>query len=121
MLHDSTLHCRCGWEMMVYFVIEVLGMILLVCVIYLLPEWIGALQPKEFETRVQVIQRYPEMKTVEKTDFVKEIHHEERTILVPKTRVIMDEVERIDRVPVVKKVPKIRIEITHRYAACYVY
>lgn len=70
--------------------------------------------PKEFETRVQVIQRYPEMRTVEKTDFVKEIHHEERTILVPKTRVIMDEVERIDRVPVVKQVPKIRIEIVHR-------
>lgn len=91
-------------------------------VFYLLPERIDVLQPKEFETRVQVIQRYPEMKTVEKTDFVKEIHHEERTILVPKTRVIMDEVERIDRVPVVKKVPKIRIEITHRYltiAACY--
>ena len=90
----------------------------------LFDERIDALQPKEFETRVQVIQRYPEMKTVEKTDFVKEIHHEERTILVPKTRVIMDEVERIDRVPVVKKVPKIRIEITHRYStisACYEY
>ena len=70
------------------------------------------LQPKEFETRVQVIQRYPEMRTVEKTDFVKEIHHEERTILVPKTRVIMDEM--IDRVPVVKQVPKIRIETVHR-------
>jgi hypothetical protein len=28
---------------------------------------------KEYETRVQVIQRYPEMRTVEKTDYVKEI------------------------------------------------
>ncbi|KAG0619256.1 hypothetical protein M758_4G126300 [Ceratodon purpureus] len=70
--------------------------------------------PKEFETRVQVIQRYPEMKTVEKTDFVKEVHHEERTIIVPKTRIIHDEVERIDRVPVVRQVPKTRIEIVYR-------
>jgi len=70
--------------------------------------------PKEFETRVQIIQRYPEMRTVEKTDWVKEIHHEERTIMVPKTRVIMDEIEHIDRIPVVRQVAKIRIEIVHR-------
>jgi hypothetical protein len=71
-------------------------------------------QPKEFETRVQIIQRYPEMRTVEKTDWVKEIHHEERIIMVPKTRVIMDEIEHIDRIPVVRQVAKIRIEIVHR-------
>lgn len=70
--------------------------------------------PKEFETRVQVIQRYPEMKTVEKTDFVKEVRNEERTVTVPKTRVVMDEVERVDRVPVVKEVPHTRIEQVHR-------
>lgn len=70
--------------------------------------------PKEFETRVQVIQRYPEMKTVEKTDFVKEIHHEERTIVVARTRVIHDDIERIDRVPVVRQVPKTRIEVHYR-------
>jgi hypothetical protein len=70
--------------------------------------------PKEFETRVQVIQRYPEMRTVEKTDFVKEIHHEERTILVPRTRVVHDDVERIDRVPVVRQVPRTRTEIHYR-------
>lgn len=70
--------------------------------------------PKEFETRVQVIQRYPEMKTVEKTDFVKEVHHEERTIMVPRSRIIHDEIERIDRVPVVRQVPKTRIEIVYR-------
>jgi hypothetical protein len=29
---------------------------------------------------VQVIQRYPEMKTVEKTDFVKEVRNEERIV-----------------------------------------
>lgn len=73
--------------------------------------------PKEFETRVQVIQRYPEMKTVEKTDFVKEIHHEERTIIVPRTRVVHDDVERIDRVPVVRQVPRTRMEIHHRVVA----
>lgn len=72
------------------------------------------MQPKEFETRVQVIQRYPEMKTIEKTDFVKEIHHEERTIIVPRTRVIHDDVERIDRVPVVRQVPRTRMEIHYR-------
>lgn len=70
--------------------------------------------PREFETRVTVIQRYPEMRTIEKTDFIKEIHHEDRTVIVPKTRVIMDEIERIDRVPVVRQVPKTRIEIFHR-------
>lgn len=70
--------------------------------------------PKEFETRVQVIQRYPEMKTVEKTDFVKEVHHEERTIMVPRSRIVHDEIERIDRVPVVRQVPKTRIEIVYR-------
>jgi hypothetical protein len=70
--------------------------------------------PKEFETRVQVIQRYPEMKTVEKTDFVKEVHHEERTIIVQRSRVIHDDIERIDRVPVVRQVPKTRIEIHYK-------
>jgi hypothetical protein len=70
--------------------------------------------PKEYETRVQVIQRYPEMRTVEKTDYVKEIVNEERTIIVPKTRVVMDEVQHVDRVPVIKDVPKTRIEIVHR-------
>jgi len=70
--------------------------------------------PKEFETRVQVIQKYPEMKTVEKTDMVKEVRNEERTVTVPKTRVVMDEVERVDRVPVVREVPKTRIEQVHR-------
>lgn len=72
------------------------------------------LQPKEFETRVTVIQRYPEMRTVEKTEYVKEIHHEERIIIVPKTRVIMEEVCHVDRVPVVREVAKTRIETFHR-------
>lgn len=73
--------------------------------------------PKEFETRVQVVQRYPEMRTVEKTDFVKEIHHEERLIVVPRTRVIHDDIERIDRVPVVRQVPRTRMEMTYRVVA----
>lgn len=74
----------------------------------------GLVQPKEYETRVQVIQRYPEMRTVEKTDYVKEIVNEERTIIVPKTRVVMDEVAHVDRVPIIRDVPKTRIEIVHR-------
>lgn len=69
--------------------------------------------PKEYETRVQVIQRYPEMRTVEKTDYVQEIVNEERTIIVPKTRVVLDEVQHVDRVPVIREVPKTRIEIVH--------
>lgn len=80
-----------------------------------LPGLFSVLQPKEFETKVQVVQRYPEMKTVEKTDFVKEVHHEERVVTVPKTRVIMEEVERVDRVPMVKEVNQTRIETVHRY------
>jgi hypothetical protein len=70
--------------------------------------------PKEYETRVEVIQRYPEMRTVEKTDYVKEIVNEERTIIVPKTRVVMDEVQHVDRVPIIRDVPKSRIEIVYR-------
>ena len=54
------------------------------------------------------------MRTVEKTDFVKEIVNEERTFIVPKTRVIMEEIEHVDRVPIVRQVPKTRIEIFHR-------
>lgn len=73
--------------------------------------------PKEFETRVKIIQRYPEMRTVQKIEYVKEIHHEERIIRVPKTRVIMEEVEHVDRVPAVRDVPKTRIETFHRNGA----
>lgn len=72
------------------------------------------LQPKEFETRVQVIQKFPEMKTVEETHYVKEIVQEERVITVPRSRVVMEEVEKIDVVPVVRQVPKERVEIVHR-------
>jgi hypothetical protein len=73
--------------------------------------------PREFETRVQVIQRYPEMKTVEKTDFVKEIHHEDRTIIVQRTKIVHDDIERIDRVPVVRQVPRTRMEVHYRTVA----
>lgn len=69
--------------------------------------------PKEYETRVQVIQRYPEMRTVEKTEYVKEIVNEERIIIVPKTRVVLDEIQHVDRVPIIRQVPKTRIEIVH--------
>ncbi|CAK9238049.1 unnamed protein product [Sphagnum jensenii] len=70
--------------------------------------------PKEYETRVEVIQKIPEMKTVEETVFVKEITYEERMVTVPRTKVIMEETVIIDRVPIIKQVPKKRIEIVHR-------
>lgn len=70
--------------------------------------------PKEFETRVQIVQRYPEMKQVEETFFVKEIRNEERTVMIPRTRVLHEEHAKFDVVPVLRKVPKTRIEIVHR-------
>ncbi|KAG6557426.1 hypothetical protein Mapa_000695 [Marchantia paleacea] len=70
--------------------------------------------PKEYETRVQVIQKYPEMKAVEETYYVKEVRNETRTVMVPRTRVIMEEHEKIDMIPVVKQVPKTRVEIVYR-------
>jgi hypothetical protein len=69
---------------------------------------------KEFETRVQVIEKVPEMKTVTKTDYVKRLDERSETVLVPKTRVVMEEKERVDMVPQVREVPKTRTEIRHR-------
>jgi len=70
--------------------------------------------PKEYETRVEVIQKFPEMKIIEETVFIKEVYYEERTITVPRTKVIMEENVVIDKVPVIRQVPKTRIEIVHR-------
>ncbi len=72
------------------------------------------LQPKEYETRVEVILKFPEMKIIEETVFIKEVYYEERTITVPRTKVIMEENVVIDKVPVIRQVPKTRIEIVHR-------
>lgn len=69
---------------------------------------------KEFETRVQVIEKVPEMKTVTKTDYVKQIEERQETVLVPKTKVVMEEKERVDMVPHVREIPKTRTEIRHR-------
>ncbi|KAL2612214.1 hypothetical protein R1flu_023906 [Riccia fluitans] len=77
------------------------------------PEHIASL-PKEYETRVQIIQKYPEMRMVEETYYVKEVRNEARTVMVPRTRVITEEHERIDMVPIVKQVPKTRVEIVYR-------
>lgn len=73
------------------------------------------MQPKEFETRVQVIEKVPEMKTVTKTDFVKRLDERQETVLVPKTKVVMEEVERVDMVPHVKEIEKTRTETRHRW------
>ncbi len=54
------------------------------------------------------------MKIIEETVFIKEVYYEERTISVPRTKVIMEENVVIDKVPVIRQVPKTRIEIVHR-------
>jgi hypothetical protein len=72
-------------------------------------------QAKEFETRVQVIEKVPEMKTVTKTDYVKRMDERTETVLVPKTRVVMEEKERVDMVPHVREVSKTRTEVRHRW------
>jgi hypothetical protein len=69
---------------------------------------------KEFETRVQVIEKVPEMKTVTKVDYVKRLDEREEVVVVPKTKVVMEEVERIDMVPQVQEVTKVRTELRHR-------
>lgn len=73
------------------------------------------LQPKEFETRVQVIEKVPEMKTVTKTDYVKRLDERTETVMVPKTKVVMEEVERVDMVPHVREISKTRTETRHRW------
>jgi hypothetical protein len=72
------------------------------------------LQPKEYETGVEVIQKVPETKTVEETVFLKEIAYEERMVPVPRSKVIMEESVITDTVPIVKHVTKTRIEIVYR-------
>jgi hypothetical protein len=57
------------------------------------------------------------MKTVTKTDYVKRLDERSETVLVPKTRVVMEEKQRVDMVPQVREVPKTRTEIRHRWVA----
>lgn len=70
--------------------------------------------PQEFETKVQVIRKTPEMKTVEKTEMVKRLSHEEKTTTVPRTKVITEERTSTTKHPVVKEVQKTRTIDVHR-------
>jgi hypothetical protein len=70
--------------------------------------------PQEFETKVQVIRKVPEMKTVEKTEMVKRLSHEEKTTTVPRTKVVTEERTSTTKHPVVKEVQKTRTIDVHR-------
>lgn len=72
------------------------------------------LQPQEFETKVQVIRKTPQMKTVERTEMVKKLEHEEKTTTVPRTKVIHEEKTRTITKPVVREVSKTRKVDVHR-------
>jgi hypothetical protein len=65
-------------------------------------------QCKDYETKVRIIQRIPEMRQVEKTFFVKQLDHEDRITKVKKTRVVMEDVEDWVKVPAVKEVPRLQ-------------
>jgi hypothetical protein len=70
--------------------------------------------PQEFETKVQVIRKTPQMKTVERTEMVKKLEHEEKTTTVPRTKVIHEEKTRTITKPVVREVSKTRKVDVHR-------
>ena len=65
-------------------------------------------QSKDYETKVRIIQRIPEMRQVEKTFFVKQLVHEDRITKVKKIKVVMEDVEDWVKVPVVKEVPRLQ-------------
>lgn len=61
---------------------------------------------RDYETKVRIIQKYPEMRKVEKTFFVKQLVHEDRVTKVNKSRIIVVDVEDWVKVPVIKEVTK---------------
>lgn len=67
-------------------------------------------QPKEFDTKVQIVQKTPEMKTVEKTEYVAQVEEREETRSVPKSRVVMEEQEYTEMRPEVREVETTRVE-----------
>ena len=73
----------------------------------------SSVQPREYETKVKIVQRYPEMRTVAKTFWVKEVQHEDRVIKVPRTEIVgWEKILRLESVPCLKEVTKYRTE-TH--------
>lgn len=71
-------------------------------------------QVKDYETKVRIIQRIPEMRKVEKTFFVKQLVHEKRTQTVRKSRIIMEDVETLESVPVIREVPRLKKITVHK-------
>ncbi len=71
-------------------------------------------QVKDYETKVRIIQRIPEMRKVEKTFFVKRLVHEKRTQTVRKSRIIMEDVETLESVPVIREVPRLKKITVHK-------
>ena len=82
--------------------------------IYIIRGFDSSVQPKEYETKVKIVQRYPEMRTVEKTFWVKEVQREDRVFMVPKTEIVgYETIPRCEIVPYLKEVTKMRIEIRY--------
>jgi hypothetical protein len=73
------------------------------------------LQPKEFESRVNIIEKIPEMKTVTQTDHVKKLEEREELRTVPKTRVVEEQKQVTHNVPEVKEIPRTREETRYRW------
>jgi hypothetical protein len=73
------------------------------------------LQPKEFESRVNIIEKIPEMKTVTQTDHVKKLEEREEMRTVPKTRVVEEQKQVTHNVPEVKEIPRTREETRYRW------
>lgn len=71
-------------------------------------------QVKDYETKVRIIQRIPEMRKVEKTFLVKQLVHEKRTQTVRKSRIIMEDVETLESVPVIREVPRLKTITVHK-------
>jgi hypothetical protein len=70
--------------------------------------------PKEFESRVNIIEKIPEMKTVTQTDHVKKLEEREELRTVPKTRVVEEQKQVTHNVPEVKEIPRTREETRYR-------
>ena len=71
-------------------------------------------QCKDYMAKVWVIQRIPEVRKYEKTFFVKQLDHEDRTTKVMKSRVVTVDVEELVKVPVIKEVTRMRRIEVHR-------
>jgi hypothetical protein len=78
-----------------------------------LDERLPCMQPREFETHVQIFVRVPEMQEVEETHYKKEVIYEKGTQTVPKSVLTYDVVEHFEMVPVVRHVTKTRQEVEY--------